>query len=227
MHTQWTIVFSVLMIVQFGSTNITSHLSNMLSLKNLGEYNQLIDCVAKIRVPFTECNEQAQQKGEMVLRWVDEKSQLGTLLKCCGIWLVRDCWLNSARDQCTPEQVEQLGNMPSKMMPGLDDLCRQYPPGSLACLTPQIVVISVLIGTVLLIIFSILIIFMICRHMRRHRHESKGIETGKIGNRNDSRTESSESSEKVKLTSSNGPNSNINNNNNNNNFDFIDSDKNN
>lgn len=196
----------------------TPDLSSMLSLKNLGEYNQLIDCVAKIKVSFTTCNQEAQRKGEAVLRYVDEKSEMGTLLKCCGIWLVRDCWVKAAGNECTAEQVKQLQNMPSKMMPGLEGLCQKYPAGSPSCYTPHLIVGAILLGSLILIIILLVIVVLVGRYIYRRRQGSTKLESGIAdgGHRDGQRAE------KVKLTSNNGEtNSSVNNNN----LEYIDSEK--
>ena len=200
------------------SSIATPDLSSMLSLKNLGEYNQLIDCVAKIKDSFTHCNEEAQRKGEAVLKYVNEKSELGTLLKCCGIWLVRDCWVNAAKGKCTDEQAHQLQNMPSKMMPGLERICEKHPAGSNSCYTPHIIFGAIMLSVLLLVIILLVVIIFVGRHIYRRRQGSTKLESGVVDDEHDQDSRA----EKVKLTSNtNGEN----NNSMNNNLEYIDSEK--
>lgn len=208
----------------------TPDLNSMLSPKNLGEYNRLIDCVAKIKGQFTRCNEEAQRKGEAVLKWVDEKSEMGTLLKCCGIWLVRDCWVRAAQQECTDDQVTQLRNMPTKMIPAIQSLCAKYQPGSSSCYTPHLILGAVALGALLLLLIIVVVIVMVVRHFRRRRQESTGLKLPEeIGPLSEGRDRGrNKRSEKVKLTAKSGGESNsgiININNNNNNLEFIDSEK--
>lgn len=197
----------------------TPDLSSMLSLSNLGEYNQLIDCITKIRASFTHCNEEAQRKGEAVLKYVNEKSELATLLKCCGIWLVRDCWVKAAAQNCTAEQVDKLQNMPSKMMPGLEGLCHKYPAGSSSCYTPHIVFGAIVFSAILLLILIVVLFIFVARHIYRRRKGSTKIDATNL---EDERDRDGRIAEKVKLTSNVGENNNPLNNNN---LDYIDSEK--
>lgn len=214
----------------------TPDLSSMLSPSNLGDYNRLIDCVSKIKGQFTSCNEEAQRKGEAVLKWVDEKSEMGTLLKCCGIWLVRDCWVRAAQKECTDEQVVQLKNMPTKMIPAIQSLCAKYQPGSSGCYTPHLIVGAVALAALLLLLIIVIIVIVVGRHLYRRRRRGEEGSTGELKlqtsevevgegplhrNRNRNRR-----SEKVMLTGKSSGQANsgiINISTNNNNLEFIDS----
>ena len=201
------------------SVPATPDLSSIFSLNNLRDYSQLIDCVAKIKDAFIDCNDEAQRKGEKVLKYVDEKTELARLLKCCGVWLVRDCWVKAAEGQCTREQVDQLYNMPSKMMPGLDGVCQKYPAGSTSCYTPHIVFGAVVFSALLLLIILIIVAIFIARHISHRRQGSSKLESGII---DEERHRDSRSAEKVKLT---GDRAETNSPANNNNLEYIDSEK--
>lgn len=192
----------------------------MFSLQNLGEYNQLIDCVSNIRYAFIHCNEEAQSKGEKVLKYVDEKSELGTLLKCCGVWIVRDCWLRAAATNCTAEQAEQLRNMPSKMMPGLGAMCEKYPPGSSSCYTPHLILGGIMFSILIVLILLFVVAFIFGRRWyAKHRDNKHKLAM-------DEQDGEADPAEKVKLTKSDKQSLNNNNRIDNNNVSFIDADKN-
>lgn len=53
----------------------------MFSLDKLVEYNTLIDCFTNIKDDFSACNREAHKRGAFVMKYVDESSWLGTLLK--------------------------------------------------------------------------------------------------------------------------------------------------
>lgn len=199
----------------------TPDLSKMFSLDRLSEYNQLIDCISKIRPEFTRCNLEAKRKGEKVLKFINEKWELATLIKCCGVWLVRDCWLEAATEQCSDAQVDQLRNMPSKFMPGLEDVCHKYPSGSFACHTPYI--LGGVLVTILVLLFITLIVAIVLTvrfFLRRHR------ERAELANDDDDDLDHEKAIVKHRFADANNNRNNNNNNNNRNEvIQFIDSDK--
>lgn len=224
-----TVMFSIIILLcsvpllsaQSNDNQMGPDISSMFSLNRLSEYNQLIDCISKIRPEFTRCNIDAQRKGEKVLKYVDESWELGIILKCCGVWLVRDCWVEAAASKnCSPAQVDQLRNMPSKFMPGLKDVCHKYPPGSSACNTPYIIAGAMLFSFLVLLVLFVVIATIIYRSIRRRRHRHTNMSD--IHDKEPKRR----IKEKVKLTSKSSDNDN-NNNNNNEIIQFIDSAKNN
>jgi len=124
------------------------------SLDKIAEYNSLVDCFSAIKTEFTECNKEALRQGELVLRYIDEGSEFGTLLKCCGTWVVRDCWVKSAQEKCAVESVQQLHTLPVKFMPALKQVCVDYQPGSFYCAVPYIIGGVLVCGFILLLILG-------------------------------------------------------------------------
>src|SRR6218665_119010 len=98
----------------------------IFSLKTLTEYTPLVKCITKIHEPFLECNRIAQAQGDIVMKVINENSEVGKLLKCCGIWTVRDCWLEAARQNCTEEETVVMQNIPTKIIPNLGTYCKEY-----------------------------------------------------------------------------------------------------
>lgn len=145
------LTFFMLLIDQSLSTEPRPGLE-MLSLDKFAEYNSLVDCFTTIKEEFSACNQEALERGEIVLKYIDEHSELGTLLKCCGTWIVRDCWVASAKDRCQQAAVDQLHTLPVKFAPALQDACSDYQPGSAYCFLPFLIVGFVIVLLILIII---------------------------------------------------------------------------
>lgn len=144
------------------------------SLEMLGDMNELVSCWGKTSAAVIECNSRAQAQGETVLKLIDENSEFGRLLKCCGAWLVRDCWADAARHaNCTDAQVQIILTSPGKFIPQLSSYCESYPSGSLRCYTPHLVVGSILFSIIFfLIIIAIVVIFLLYRRRQRKREKT-------------------------------------------------------
>ena len=165
-------------------------IKKILSLDQLTEYNGLIDCMSKIRETFIECNEQAQKQGKTVLEYVDEDSEMGKLLKCCGIWMVRDCWVDAAKSKCSDEQVEMIINTPTKLMPQISDFCSKYPSDSWRCYTPHFIVGGILFSVVIFFLLFVTILVILYRKKQQRKrkqklHEGNSISSNSMSFRND------------------------------------------
>jgi len=135
----------------------------MFSLDKLAEYNSLVDCFTTIKSDFSACNREAQERGEFALKYIDENSDFGVMLKCCGTWMVRDCWVNAAKDRCHDASVQQLHTLPVKFMPALEKVCERYQPGTVYCYVPHIIVISLFVFVLLIIITAVVAAFIFFR----------------------------------------------------------------
>jgi hypothetical protein len=155
----------------------------MFSLGKLVEYNSLIECFTTIKEDFSACNREAHHRGEVVLKYVDENSDFGVLLKCCGTWLVRDCWVDAAKDKCKEGSIKQLYNLPAKFMPAISQMCKDYQPGSFYCYVPHIIGISLFVFAVLIIGAAIAIVIIIYR--RRIRMKRVEVESEHSNNNED------------------------------------------
>ena len=69
--------------------NCAQKAKEMFSLDKLVEYNTLIDCFTSIKDDFSTCNRDAHKRGAFVMKYVDETSSLGTLLKVTDLLYIQ------------------------------------------------------------------------------------------------------------------------------------------
>lgn len=128
---------------------------DILSPKRFTEYNQLIVCFSRITFEFQECNNWAKNLAETYLESVEnvfgEESKILKLTKCCSVWVVRDCWLKSARRYCPASTVELMRDMPNKFIPELGEYCADYGDGDFNCKLPLLLGIATLVMVLILV----------------------------------------------------------------------------
>ena len=83
---------------------------------------------------------------------------MGGIIKCCGIWLARDCWLKYARETCIEERIADINKLPFRLLPKLDQWCNIYHDQSFVCLLPHylpfiFMFIAIIVTVVLVLAF--------------------------------------------------------------------------
>ncbi len=74
-----------------------------------------------------------------------ENSTLGGIIKCCGVWLARDCWIRQAEEHCIEAHVIDMYKLPFKLLPKLDQWCSVYHDQTFVCLLPHYLPVTFLI----------------------------------------------------------------------------------
>jgi len=139
-------------------------------LDELDEYNDMIKCLSNFKEDFVECNRDIKRLGQMVFNIFPENSTIGSIVKCCGIWQLRDCWKKKAVDKCPKDQLLVIHRMPNKLLPMLHDWCFDYSDDSIACKLPYILPICLIV--IVVIIISI-IVLCVLRRLKKRRTSTK------------------------------------------------------
>ena len=96
---------------------------------------------------------------------------------------MRDCWVDAAQGRCADATKDQLHNLPTKFMPAIGMMCKDYQPGSFYCYLPHLLVITVLLVALLLIGAAIALTVVIYR--RRMRLKRVEVESEHSNNNED------------------------------------------
>ncbi|KAJ6219332.1 hypothetical protein RDWZM_005144 [Blomia tropicalis] len=76
-------------------------------------------------------------KANNVFKLIRENSTFGGIIKCCGVWLARDCWLHYANERCLHEHIGDVHRLPFKLLPKLDKWCTIYHDQTFVCRLPH------------------------------------------------------------------------------------------
>ena len=104
---------------------------------------------------------------------INENSTIGGIIKCCGIWLARDCWLWHARQHCIDEHIADVYILPFKLLPKLDKWCHIYHDHTFICTLPHYLpVASILIAICITLCVMIFVVCKLrCRNKRMNKHK--------------------------------------------------------
>ncbi|KAH9522630.1 hypothetical protein DERF_006197 [Dermatophagoides farinae] len=137
-------------------------------VEELNIYNTLVDCVSNWREKFAKCNLEITALADNIFTVINEHSTVGEIIKCCGIWLVRDCWLSHSGHYCTKNQTEIIWQLPFKLVPYLHKWCNVYHDQTIMCLIPRYPYLATLIIlTIMIVIFMFITIIFIYINRRR------------------------------------------------------------
>jgi hypothetical protein len=176
-------------------TNFISQLffSFLLSLKvinadisefgfhELDEYNDMIGCLSSFKEDFVQCNRNIKKLGQSAFNVFHENSTVGKMVKCCGIWMLRDCWKEKAIQKCPKDHILLIHKMPYKLLPMLHNWCNDYRDDSFACKLPYILPISLV---VLIVIIACAIISCVIFCSKSRRTNAKYIVANNSDNKN-------------------------------------------
>ncbi|CAG2103184.1 unnamed protein product [Medioppia subpectinata] len=95
-------------------------------LHELDDYNEMIRCLSAFKEDFIQCNHDIRRLAKTAYNVFPENSTLGKAFKCCGIWMVRDCWYKKAEESCPKNQLHLIHKMPHKLLPSLHEWCDDY-----------------------------------------------------------------------------------------------------
>lgn len=157
---------------------------NEFNLTELDLYNEMVSCLVDFKSDFVSCNKNSKQTGmcsqcirlgnvhihvpfkaNSFFQVINENSTVGGIIKCCGIWQVRDCWMKHATANCT-DYVEYL---PFKLLPKLDRWCNVYHDRTLVCQASNHLVPLVIVMAIILITIVSLACFLCRRQYKRVR----------------------------------------------------------
>lgn len=85
------------------------------------------------------------QPARTIFRVLHENSTLGGIIKCCGVWLARDCWIRHAEELCIEAHVIDMYKLPFKLLPKLDQWCAVYHDQTFVCLLPHYLPLTFLV----------------------------------------------------------------------------------
>ena len=71
-----------------------------------------------------------------MFEFIEENSTLGGIIKCCGVWMARDCWMSHARRTCMDSHLPVVDLLPYRLLPKLDRWCDVYHDRTFTCLLP-------------------------------------------------------------------------------------------
>ncbi|KAH9417860.1 hypothetical protein DERP_013120 [Dermatophagoides pteronyssinus] len=144
----------------------------LFNVDELNVYNTMVDCVTNWRQQFSQCNLEMSALANQIFTIIEEQSKFGEIIKCCGIWLVRDCWISHSEKYCSKNQSELIFHLPFRLVPYLNKWCTVYHDQTILCLIPRypyLAALIILTSILLIVIIVAGIIIVIVRQKRRRQ----------------------------------------------------------
>jgi len=185
----WSVKVSVLFLVLcvFSIVGVNSDSpDDIFNVDKIVEYNRLIGCFSSINLDFQACNNWAKDQADKYLETFEgvfgKSSEIVKMAKCCGVWVIRDCWVKAAKEKCPHATVELVNDMPTKFMPQIGTLCKDYTDGHINCKMPLFIGGGIILSLLLLVAIVTYLAIVI---FRRRRKEKTSQENLKADNNND------------------------------------------